>query len=351
MENNKKHPTSDVNIASMAPLMSPKELKEEFKATDAHNEFIYQSRKVVQDSLSHKDDRIVFVVGPCSIHDLDSALEYAQKLKVLADKFSDKMFIIMRTYFEKPRTRTGWKGLINDPNLDGSTDILKGIRLARKLLVQITDLGLPTATEMLDTITPQYLSDLVTYASIGARTSESQPHREMASGLSMPVGFKNTTDGSLSVALNGMASASASHSFIGTDQDGKLSVVDTTGNRYVHLILRGGHRGPNYDSASIRTAVAQLVASDFDPSVVVDCSHGNSEKKYENQEKVLKDLLKQIKEGNKNIRGIMMESNLKAGNQSIPKDLAELEYGKSITDECMDWEMTERLLTEAYQSL
>ena len=343
--------TSNINIAGMAPLMTPKELKEEFKATEKHAEFIYNARKAVQDSLDQKDDRLVIVVGPCSIHDLESAVEYAKKLKVLSDKLSDKLIIVMRTYFEKPRTRTGWKGLINDPNMDDSKDIEKGIRLARKLLLQLTELGIPTATEMLDTITPQYLSDLVTYASIGARTSESQPHREMASGLSMPVGFKNTTDGTLTVALNGMASALSSHSFIGTDQDAKLSVVDTTGNPYVHLILRGGHRGPNYDEASLRAAVAQLEASDFLTSLVIDCSHGNSEKKYQNQEKVLKSLTSQIKKGNKNIRGIMMESNLEAGNQSIPKDLSKLKYGQSVTDECMDWNMTERLLTEIYNEI
>ncbi len=349
MENSNK--THNVNIANMTSLMSPNELKAEFKASSDHVEFIYNSRQAVQDVLDKKDNRRVFVVGPCSIHNMDSAIEYAEKLKVLSDKFSDKMVLVMRTYFEKPRTRTGWKGLINDPDMDDSKDLQKGIRLARKLLVQITDIGLPTATEMLDTITPQYLSDLVTYASIGARTSESQPHREMASGLSMPVGFKNTTDGSLSVALNGMASALSSHSFIGTDQDAKLNVVDTTGNQYVHLILRGGHRGPNYDAASIRGAVAQLEASDFNTSLVVDCSHGNSEKKYKNQEKVLKSLIKQIQEGDQHIRGIMLESNLKSGNQSIPKDLSQLVYGQSVTDECLDWEMTEDLLHYAYSSL
>ena len=342
--------TTNVNIANMTTLISPNELKEEFKSNEKAESFIYDSRQQVQNILDKKDPRLM-IVGPCSVHDLDAVQEYAERLLPLKKQFEDKLFIVMRTYFEKPRTRTGWKGLINDPDMDDSKDIQKGIRQARKLLIDLTEKGMPCATEMLDTITPQYLSDLVTYASIGARTSESQPHREMASGLSMPVGFKNTTDGSLSVALNGMASSLSSHSFIGTDQNAKLIVVDTTGNKYVHLILRGGHRGPNYDEPSIRAAVAQLEASDFNTSLVVDCSHGNSEKKYQNQEKVLKSCIKQIQDGNTFIRGLMLESFLEPGNQSIPTDLSRLTYGQSVTDECMGWEMTEALLHHTYTSL
>ena len=303
------------------------------------------------DIINGKDKRQLMIDGPCSIHDVSAAMEYARKLQKLQQKYSDKLFIVMRVYFEKPRTTIGWKGLINDPDIDSSYNIEKGIKTARKLLRDIALMGLPAGTEMLDTIIPQYISDLVSWTSIGARTTESQPHRVMASGLSMPVGFKNGTDGNPDIAINAMEASKHQHSFIGIDKKGKLAVVRTAGNQWGHLIHRGGKNHPNYDQASISDSSQKLENSNLNTGILVDCSHDNSGKKHDNQPKVVEDVISQIKSGKSPIIGMMVESNLFEGNQKIPKNLSELKYGTSITDACIGWETTESLLNQIYKSI
>ncbi len=319
--------------------------------TEECNRTVVEGRATVKNILSHQDSRLLVVVGPCSVHDPKGALEYARKLVALRDELNDRLFIVMRVYFEKPRTTVGWKGMINDPHLDGSYDIEHGLQKARGLLLEIAQLGLPSATEFLDSIVPQYIADLVTWAAIGARTTESQTHREMASGLSMPVGFKNGTDGSLQIALDAMQAARAPHSFLGVDQDGFISIVRTKGNRYGHVVLRGGRARTNYDTASIAEAVAALQKANQDPSIMVDCSHANSNKQHAQQEEVARTVIAQRAGGNKALTGLMIESYLHEGTQSVPANRADLKYGVSITDACVNWETTERMLREAHAKL
>jgi 3-deoxy-7-phosphoheptulonate synthase len=343
--------TQDLHVRGFERLSAPRSLKRELPISDAGNELVARSREAISRILRQEDPRLLLVVGPCSIHDLEGALEYAHRLAALRRELADRMEVIMRVYFEKPRTTIGWKGLINDPHLDGSHDIDAGLRQARRLLLAITDMGLPTATEFLDPIVPQYLDDLVTWAAIGARTTESQTHRELASGLSMPVGYKNATDGTLQVALDAMQSARAPHSFLGIDQDGFTSIVRTTGNPNGHVVLRGGRGKTNFDPESIRLAEQKLIQAGLPPVLMVDCSHANSGKQHANQEEVLRSVIQQRQGGTRSLIGAMIESYLEEGNQPIPKDLGKLKYGVSITDACVSWGTTERLLRWGHEAL
>ncbi len=343
--------TQDLHVKEIVPLLSPRALKALSPTPEAVNAVVAQSRDRVIRILNQEDARLLVVIGPCSIHDEKSALEYATRLSKLQKEFADKMEIVMRVYFEKPRTTIGWKGLINDPHLDGSQDIETGLRIARKLLLEIIGLGLPTATEFLDPIVPQYIADLITWAAIGARTTESQTHREMASGLSMPVGLKNSTDGSLQVAIDAMGATRHPHSFLGMNEDGVTSIVRTSGNPHAHVVLRGGRAMTNYDAASIAAAEAKLTAEKLPPVLMVDCSHANSEKKFAKQEEVWRSVVEQRVGGTKSLIGLMVESHLSEGNQPIPKALNELRYGVSITDSCIGWEATERMLRWGYETL
>ena len=344
-------PTQDLNVSETIQLRPPRSLKEQIPTTERSNQVVVEGRNIIQKILRHEDERLLVVVGPCSIHDPKGAIEYAQRLVKLHEELKDKLYIVMRVYFEKPRTTVGWKGLINDPHLDDSYDIQTGLELARKLLLEVTELGLPAATEFLDSIVPQYIGDLVSWAAIGARTTESQTHRQMASGLSMPVGFKNATDGSMQIALDAMQAAQAPHSFLGIDQDGITSIVRTKGNRDGHIVLRGGRARTNYDADSIAEAVAALEKAGQIASLMVDCSHANSNKQPAKQEEVAQSVIQQRVGGTKALTGLMVESNLFAGNQSVPKNLADLKYGVSITDACVDWETTERMLRHAHSQL
>ncbi|MDA1371913.1 MAG: 3-deoxy-7-phosphoheptulonate synthase [Proteobacteria bacterium] len=343
--------TDNLNIASNEALITPARLKSELPLSGSTEESVQRARNTVFSILDRKDPRLFVVVGPCSIHDTEAALDYARRLKGLADKVQDTIFIVMRVYFEKPRTSTGWKGLINDPYLDDSFKIEDGLRKGRKLLMDIVDLDLPTSSEALDPISPQYLQDLIAWSAIGARTTESQTHREMSSGLSSPVGFKNGTDGGLMVAINAMQSVSSPHRFLGINLEGQVSVVTTKGNPYAHVVLRGGSQGPNFDSVHIAQCEKALAKGGVSGNIVVDCSHANSSKDPEVQPLVLKDVTHQILEGNKSIIGVMLESNINAGKQSIPADLSKLKYGVSVTDACMDWETTEKALLEMAEKL
>jgi 3-deoxy-7-phosphoheptulonate synthase len=340
--------TENLNIVEVLPITSPKKLKELLPVSGSVVENVLNARNAIKNILEGEDSRLLLIVGPCSIHDPQAALEYAESLKKLADEVSDKILVVMRVYFEKPRTIVGWKGLINDPELDGSHKINKGIELARRLLLEINELGLPCATETLDPITPQYLADLISWSAIGARTTESQTHREMASGLSMPVGFKNGTDGGLGVAINAMKSALQPHHFLGINNEGLSSAIQTSGNRNVHLVLRGGNNGPNYDAVSIHKATESLSSEGLPEAIMIDCNHANSGKDPSRQELVLRDAIHQIKNGDNSIIGIMIESNINGGNQPISPSL---QYGVSITDACLDWENTERIILNANQSL
>lgn len=342
--------TYDVNVRAFETLISPDTLKNELPMTEASIATVIESRATIARILNGEDHRLLVITGPCSIHDETAALDYAEKLNRLSRKVADQIYIVMRVYFEKPRTTVGWKGLINDPGMDGSCDMATGLRRARKLLLDITKMGLPAGTEMLDHITPQYIAGLVSWAAIGARTTESQTHREMASGLSMPVGFKNCTDGGLVNAFNAMVAARSPQSFLGIDPEGRASIIKTKGNPGVHVVLRGGER-PNYDSVSIGEAVDQLKARNLSQAIVVDCSHANSRKKFEGQAVVWKDVLHQRLAGNNALVGMMLESNLKEGSQSCVPDPAELEYGVSVTDECVSWETTEELILFAHNQL
>jgi 3-deoxy-7-phosphoheptulonate synthase len=338
---------NNVNVVSQELLPTPEEVKRALPLTERAEKTVLTGREVVRRILDREDPRLFVVVGPCSIHDLKAAREYAQRLKKLADEVSDTLVLVMRVYFEKPRTTVGWKGLINDPYMDDSFHIDKGLRLARELLLDLAEMGLPTATEALDPITPQYLSDLITWTAIGARTTESQTHREMASGLSTPVGFKNATDGSLAVAVNALHSVLRPHHFLGINQNGQCAVFRTRGNRYGHIVLRGGGGRPNYDSVSIALCEKELVDGKLPLNIVVDCSHGNSNKDYTLQPLVAENCVNQIVEGNRSIVGLMLESHLHAGSQPIPQDLSRLKYGVSVTDACIDWPTTEKLLRDA----
>ncbi len=340
-------PLQDVNIIETSPLIPPIELKREFPVSAVLSDHVCQSRSIVEDILTGNDHRVIAIVGPCSIHNTEMALEYARKLKTLADEVSDRIFVVMRVYFEKPRTTVGWKGLINDPHMDDTFDIATGLRKARQILLDINEVGLPAATEMLEPITPQYIADLITLASIGARTTESPTHRQMASGLSMPVGFKNSTEGSLEVAINAMKAGRAQHRFLGIDNDGKTCVMTTRGNELGHLILRGGRSGPNYDANSIAEASRLLSDSKLPPRLVVDCSHANSSKDYRRQSIVWNEVIQQRADGNDAIVGLMLESNLVEGQQSLGDDPSTLQYGVSITDGCISLEQTAELLRSA----
>ncbi len=335
----------DLRVSRIIRLSSPKALKEKLPVDEKMAETVITGRREVENILTGKDSRMLVIVGPCSIHDTDAALEYAAKLSALRTELQDDLCIIMRVYFEKPRTTVGWKGFINDPHLDDTYDIVHGLFYARKLLLDINAIGLPAATEFLDPITPQYVADVVSWAAIGARTIESQTHRQMASGLSMPVGFKNSTDGRLNVAIDAIRSAMHPHSFLGIDQEGQSSVITTKGNPFGHLVLRGGDK-PNYDAESIALAESWIAKGGLEQSILVDCSHANSGKKHEQQLKVWEDILKQKTDGNTSIAGVMIESNICGGNQPFPEDPDKLRYGVSITDECISWGETERMLRE-----
>lgn len=343
--------TQNIHVRGFYPLSSPKTLKEEFPTTEITNRTVVEARQIIRDILEGKDKRLLVICGPCSIHDPVAALEYADRLNVLRHKYADKMFIVMRVYFEKPRTTIGWKGMTYDPNLDGSYLIDEGLRKGRELLAAISEKGVPAGTEFLDPITPQYIDDLVSWSAIGARTTESQTHRQMASGLSMPVGFKNSTTGSLQVAIDAMVSARHSHHFIGVDQEGQIAVVETTGNKLGHIILRGGEARPNYERSSIEETTLRMEQNELPKAIMVDCSHANSGKKFEQQEKVWKSILAQRVAGDASLIGMMLESNLFEGNQKIPDDLSQLAYGVSITDACVSFETTERLLQYAWEQL
>ena len=344
-------PINDLNVASNETLITPEQIKLEIPLTELAQRTVSAGRQVVRDILDGKDHRLFVVVGPCSIHDIKAAHEYAERLKVLAEEVSDTLYLVMRVYFEKPRTTVGWKGLINDPYLDDSFKIQDGLHIGRKLLLDLAEMGLPTATEALDPISPQYLQDLISWSAIGARTTESQTHREMASGLSSAVGFKNGTDGGLTVAINALQSVSSPHRFLGINQQGGVSIVTTKGNAYGHVVLRGGNGKPNYDSVSVAICEQELKKAAIKPNIMVDCSHANSNKDPALQPLVMDNVANQILEGNQSIVGLMVESHLGWGNQSIPKDLQQLKYGVSITDACIDWESTEKTLRSMHAKL
>jgi len=334
----------NVNVAGQRVLISPAALRSTVEIPDSVYEFVSSSRSVIEQIIDRQDHRLMVVVGPCSIHDVTAALDYARRLQALSERVAETLYLVMRVYFEKPRTTVGWKGLINDPNLDDSFAIESGLETGRMLLRDILAMGLPTATEALDPITPQYLHDLISWSAIGARTTESQTHREMASGLSSPVGFKNGTDGGLAVAVNALQSVANPHRFLGINSDGKVSVFETSGNRYGHIVLRGGSHGPNYSAEHIAWCEAALEAANLHANIMVDCSHANSEKNPALQPAVAQNVGEQIVQGNQSIIGIMLESNLEAGNQAIPRDLSALRYGVSVTDGCIDWATTESLI-------
>lgn len=342
---------TDIRITRYESLISSKELQEKIPTTKEVEKKIVKSREIVNNIIEHKDDRVLAIVGPCSIHDPQAAIDYAKKLKTIADKVSDKIYVVMRTYFEKPRTVGGWKGLITDPDIDGSYNIEKGLLIARKLLIDIIDLGLPVGCEVLDPVVPQYIDELMSWSAIGARTTESQTHRNLSSGLSVAVGFKNSTNGNISNAVNAIKSASLSAAFIGVDRDGNTSVIRTKGNELGHLILRGGSNGPNYYDEKVEEAREILEKNDLNPAIIVDCSHANSGKKAYRQERVLRSVIDQINYNETSIRGFMLESNLQKGSQKICDNLSSLEYGVSITDECISIEDTERILMSAYKKL
>ncbi|MBL8467138.1 3-deoxy-7-phosphoheptulonate synthase [Methyloversatilis discipulorum] len=336
----------DSRIDSFAVMPAPGDIKSEAPLSEAAKATVHAGREAVRAILERTDPRLFVVVGPCSMHDPQACMDYARRLRALSDELSPALLLVMRVYFEKPRTAVGWKGYINDPFMDDSFQIEEGMRLARRFLLDVAELGLPAATEALDPISPQYLGDLISWTAIGARTSESQTHREMSSGLSTPVGFKNATDGDLDAAINGIISASRPHSFLGINRYGRSSIIRTRGNPHGHMVLRGGAGRPNYDSVSIALAEQALIKAGLPPNIVVDCSHANSFKKPEMQPLVLADVAGQIRDGNRSIVGVMIESHLEAGNQPIPKDLSQLRYGCSVTDGCVDWATTETMLRD-----
>ena len=340
----------NVNIIDEKVLLTPAELKAELPLSEHLRKQIETSRREISDIIHKRDPRKLIVIGPCSIHDPVAAIEYGKKLKTLADSVSDKLYIVMRVYFEKPRTTVGWKGLINDPKIDGTFDVETGLRVGRKLCLELAELGLPLATEALDPMTPQYLADLFSWSAIGARTTESQTHRELASGLSMAVGFKNGTDGSLSVAINAMQSAAQGHSFIGINQKGQVNLLHTKGNPDSHVILRGG-KTPNFEKQYVEECEIALRKAGLLEAIMIDCSHGNSNKDYRRQPLVAENALEQLLNGNRSIIGLMIESHLHAGNQSSDLPFAQMQYGVSITDACIDWQTTENLLTDFAEKL
>jgi 3-deoxy-7-phosphoheptulonate synthase len=343
--------TDNLNVAAQEPMPTPEEIKAKVPLTPAAADTVLQGRRTLEAILDGRDPRIFVVVGPCSIHDPVAGLDYARRLKALADELADSIYMVMRVYFEKPRTSTGWKGYINDPYMDDSFRVAEGMEKARQFLLAVNELGLPAGTEALDPIAPQYYGDLVAWTAIGARTAESQTHREMASGLSSPVGFKNSTDGGLEAAVNGIISAAHPHSFLGINGQGVTSVIRTRGNRYGHVVLRGGGGRPNYDTVSVSLAEKALAKAKLPANIVVDCSHANSWKNPEYQPLVMRDAANQIREGNRSIVGLMVESFIEPGNQSIPADLSQLKYGCSVTDACVGWDTTVEMLKSAREVL
>jgi 3-deoxy-7-phosphoheptulonate synthase len=346
-----QQPTQDLNVRETVSLVAPRQVVEELPMTARANLTVVESRQTIKEILRGSDKRLLVIAGPCSIHDEAAAIEYATRLTRLRRQLGKRLYVVMRVYFEKPRTTIGWKGLLYDPHLNGSFAMDVGIRKARKLLLTITEMGMPAATEILDPIVPQYLADLITWGSIGARTTESQTHRQMASGLSMPVGFKNSTEGNLQVAIDAMRSARSAQSFLGIDHDGRTAIIRTRGNPWGHIILRGGRSGPNYGAESVAEATQALRAAGLPAAIMVDCSHANSGKRFREQEVVWRSVLSQRAGGNTALIGMLLESNLFEGNQPLPDDPSTLRYGVSITDECIGWEKTEELLHEAHRTL
>jgi 3-deoxy-7-phosphoheptulonate synthase len=346
-----KKSTENLNIASYTTLISPEELKQRLPLRDETLANVQNNRQVIRDILERKDHRIFVVVGPCSIHDVDAALDYAERLKVLAEEVQDTLVLVMRVYFEKPRTSVGWKGLINDPEMNDSFKIEDGLHAGRRLLLKLSAMGLPTSTEALDPISPQYLHDIITWSAIGARTTESQTHREMSSGLSSPVGFKNGTDGGLTVAINALQAVSSPHSFLGIDTTGQVSIVRTAGNPHAHIVLRGGNGITNYDAESVAQCETACTAGKVTSNIMIDCSHANSNKDHNIQPIVMENVCEQIALGNKSVVGLMVESNINAGRQDIPDQLSELQYGVSVTDACIDWETTVKCIRDAREKL
>ncbi|MDE8744574.1 3-deoxy-7-phosphoheptulonate synthase [Pectobacterium polaris] len=345
-----KDSLNNINISAEQVLITPDELKAKFPLNDAEQRDIAQARATIADIIHGRDDRLLIVCGPCSIHDTDAALEYARRLQSLAAELNDRLYIVMRVYFEKPRTTVGWKGLINDPFMDGSFDVEAGLHIARGLLLELVNMGLPLATEALDPNSPQYLGDLFSWSAIGARTTESQTHREMASGLSMPVGFKNGTDGSLGTAINAMRAAAMPHRFVGINQTGQVCLLQTQGNIDGHVILRGGKK-PNYSAQDVAECEKQMQEAGLRPALMIDCSHGNSNKDYRRQPLVVESAIEQIKAGNRSIIGLMLESHLNEGSQSSEQPRSDMHYGVSVTDACISWESTETLLRSVHQDL
>ena len=342
---------TNINVESFDVLITPEQLKKDIPVTDKARETVLLGRQTIRNILDRKDPRLMVVVGPCSIHDVIAAKDYAARLKKLADEVGDTLYLVMRVYFEKPRTTIGWKGLVNDPHMDDSFDIERGLHIGRKLLVDLAEIGLPTATEALDPNSPQYLHELISWSAIGARTTESQTHREMSSGLSVAIGFKNGTDGGLEVAINALQSVSHPHSFLGLNHQGQAAIIRTRGNPYGHIVLRGGSGKPNYDSVSVALCEQRLEKAGLANNMMIDCSHANSNKDPALQPLVMNNVANQILEGNRSIIGLMIESNIEAGNQSIPQNLADLKYGVSVTDACIDWETTAASLRDMRNKL
>ena len=345
-----KDALNNVHITDEQVLLTPDQLKAEFPLNIEQEAQIAQSRQTISEIIAGRDPRLLVVCGPCSIHDPEAAIEYAHRFKALAAEVSDSLYLVMRVYFEKPRTTVGWKGLINDPHMDGSFDVEGGLKIARRLLVELVNMGLPLATEALDPNSPQYLGDLFSWSAIGARTTESQTHREMASGLSMPVGFKNGTDGSLATAINAMRAAAMPHRFVGINQAGQVCLLQTQGNPDGHVILRGG-KAPNYGPQDVEQCEKEMTQAGLKPSLMVDCSHGNSNKDYRRQPAVAESVVAQIKDGNRSIIGLMIESNIHEGNQSSEQPRCDMKYGVSVTDACISWETTDALLRELDKDL
>lgn len=345
------HKVHNLNIKSINELPSPKEFIEKLGRKKSREKFIIQSRSEISEILFGNDRRILLVVGPCSIHDIESGLEYAKNLKKLSESVKDRILLVMRAYFEKPRTSIGWKGLILDPHLDQSFDIPTGLTMARQFLSKLIDMEIPTATELLDPITPQYIADLISWSAIGARTTQSQIHRQLASGLSMPLGFKNTTDGSIKTAIHAIIAAQHPQTFMGINEEGHASYIITHGNPHCHIVLRGGLQKPNYDAKSVQIVEEKLKTNNLQPSIMIDCSHDNCDKEHQKQVTVFNAVIKQIIKGNNNIKALMLESNIHAGNQPFPQQKENLKFGVSITDPCIDWETTVSLITSAYNTL
>jgi 3-deoxy-7-phosphoheptulonate synthase len=341
---------TDINITSKTQLPTPVELCNKIKRSSDVEQFVVETRNAINKIIFGDDPRLLVVVGPCSIHDLESGREYAKKLAKLSEELSDRLLIVMRVYFEKPRTTVGWKGLIMDPKLDGTSDIPLGLEIARSFLTEVLELGLPTATELLDPITPQYIADLICWSAVGARTTESQTHRQMASGLSMPLGFKNATNGDLKVAINAIQAASQPQTFLGIDNAGQANAITTKGNPNCHIVLRGGSNGPNYSADHIKDAQEKIAKDHLEPAIMIDCSHANSNKNHELQASVFHDVVDQSIT-NKQIIGTMLESNIHSGKQAFPQEKENLRYGVSITDACIDWDTTGKLLKDAYTKL